>query len=285
MADRHIFCISQINLNEMFRKFLYLCPVFLLCACDRVFEYHPYDLRLESKYKNINVKNIARLKEKDTGSDTVRFVFMGDSQRWYDETKDFVNHVNKLEKIDLVIHGGDISDFGMKKEYCWMHDILSKLKVPYVLIIGNHDNLGSGREVYKVMYGDLNFSFRYGNVKFVCLNTNALEFDYAVPVPDFKFLEREIADAQEGGYDKTIVAMHAQPGDVVFNNNVASPCQEYITRLKNLQFCFHAHAHSVMVNDFLDEVVLYYGCGSMKGRSYLLFTVTSDSYRYEVVHF
>lgn len=269
----------------MFRNFLWVLLGFGLSGCDHVFEYHPYDLRLESKYKDINRKNISRLESADRGSDTVRLVFMGDSQRWYDETEDFVKSVNRLEKVDLVIHGGDISDFGLKKEYCWMHDILSKLKVPYVLIIGNHDNLGSGREVYGVMYGDLNFSFVYGRTKFVCLNTNALEFDYAVPVPDFKFLKQEIEDPESDRYDKTVVAMHAQPGNVVFNNNAADPFEEYIRRLKNLQFCLHAHAHSIMVNDFFNDGVIYYGCASMKGRSYLLFTITKNSYNREVINF
>ena len=38
---------------------------------------------------------------------------MGDSQRWYDETADFVSHLNKRDDIDFVIHGGDVSDFGV----------------------------------------------------------------------------------------------------------------------------------------------------------------------------
>lgn len=268
------------------KKYIFAGLVVLaLTGCDHVFEYHPYDLRLENKYLDINRKNIARLQETDCGADTVRLVFMGDSQRWYDETEDFVNSVNALEKVDLVIHGGDIADFGLKKEYCWMHDIMNKLKVPYVLIIGNHDNLGSGREVYRAMYGDLNFSFVYGRTKFICLNTNALEFDYVEPVPDFVFLKSEIEDSQSDKFDKTVVAMHAQPGDIVFNNNAAEPFQEYLRRLKDLQFCLHAHAHSVMVNDFFDDGVIYYGCASMKSRSYLLFTLTADSYVREVVDF
>ena len=38
---------------------------------------------------------------------------MGDSQRWYDETLDFVGEINKRDDIDFVIHGGDMSDFGV----------------------------------------------------------------------------------------------------------------------------------------------------------------------------
>ena len=31
-------------------------------------------------------------------------------------------------------------------------------------------------------------------MEFVCLNTNAMEFDYSRPIPDFTFLEKEIID-------------------------------------------------------------------------------------------
>lgn len=256
----------------------------LLAGCDP-FEYHPYDARLEKKYKDINRKNLERMRLADRRSDTVRFAFTGDTQRWYDETEDFVEAVNKRRDIDFVIHGGDLSDFGMKKEFCWMEDILGKLRVPHVVIIGNHDHLGTGDNIYKIMYGDLNFSFIYGKVKFLCLNTNALDTDYSVAVPDFGFIRGEMADSLTGGYTQTVVAMHAPPGSDVFNNNVDFVFHEYIKRFKNLRFCVHAHDHHLKINDIFGDGILYYGSAAISKRNYLLFTITPDSYTYEVVDF
>lgn len=256
----------------------------IICGCDP-FEYHPYDVRLEKKYKNINAKNLEKIKARDRSSDTVKFVFMGDSQRWYDETEDFVKHVNRRNDIDFVVHGGDISDFGMKKEFCWIHDIMSKLRFPYVAIIGNHDHLGTGGEIFRAMYGDLNFSFIFGGIKFVALNTNALDFDYGTPVPDFDFIRQEIGDTTTVKYDQTIVMMHARPGAVVFNNNVSVIFHEYIKRFKNLRFCIHAHSHKLRVEDIFEDGIIYYGSDAMVHRSYLLFTVTKDDYTYEVVYY
>lgn len=256
----------------------------LLCGCDP-FEYHPYDVRLEKKYKDINRKNIARIVAADHPADTVRFVFMGDSQRWYDETEDFVKNVNRRKDIDFVVHGGDISDFGMKKEFCWMHDILNKLNVPYVAIIGNHDHLGSGGDIYAAMYGDLNFSFVFGRTKFLCLNTNALEFDYGTPVPDFLFLEKELKDSTGTAYDRTIALMHVQPDNVVFNNNVRYVFHEYLKRFRKLLFCVHAHSHRLMMEDMFGDGIIYFGSDAMKNRNYLVFTVTKEGYTYEVVYF
>lgn len=267
------------------RGILFTGLVIILLAGCYPFEYHPYDVRLDKKYRNINAGNIEKLRIKDRHRDTVRFIFMGDSQRWYDETEAFVKAANARNDIDFVVHGGDISDFGMKKEFCWIHDIMDKLNVPYVAVIGNHDHLGSGGEIYQSMYGDFNFSFVYSGIKFVGLNTNALDFDYGTPVPDFEFIQREIADTAGNNYCQTVVFMHAEPGDVVFNNNVKVVFHEYLKRFRNLRFCVHAHEHRVMENEFFGDGIWYYGADAMKHRNYLLFTVTQQDYTYEVVYF
>lgn len=262
----------------------YLLCFLLLTACD-VFDYHPYDLKIAKKYRNTNARNLGRLEEKNTGSDTVRFVFMGDTQRFYDETEDFIEAVNARNDIDFVIHGGDISDFGMKKEFLWLEDRMCRLKVPYVTLCGNHDILGSGEEIFQVVYGPLDFAFVFGKTKFICLNTNALEFDYSTPVPNFEFIVREIADTTSASYSNTVFVMHVPPKDIEFNNNVLVPFQEYLKRSRNLLFCLHAHAHTLMERDLFGDGVIYYGCENIGKRSYMVFTLTGDTYSYEVVRF
>ena len=79
--------------------------------------------------------------------------------------------------------------------------------------------------------------------------------------------------------------MHAEPGDVVFNNNVKTVFHEYLKRFQHLLFCVHAHEHRLMVNDFFNDGVIYYGSDAMKNRNYLLFTVTQYGYKYEVVYY
>ena len=177
----------------MVNKNLYTLLVCLLLAgCDLI-DYHPYDVRISGE-TDVNAHNIEQIEAKCKGKTTIRFITMGDSQRWYDETEDFVKEVNKRDDIDFVIHGGDMSDFGLTKEFLWQRDIMNGLKVPYVVLIGNHDCLGTGAETYQAVFGPTNFSFIAGNVKFVCLNTNALEYDYSEPIPNFGFMEQELTD-------------------------------------------------------------------------------------------
>ena len=68
------------------------------------------------------------------------------------------------------------------------------------------------------------------------MNTNALEFDYSEPIPDFNFIEKQWTERQDE-FEKTVVAMHGRPGSDVFNNNVSKVFQRYITQYPGLQFC------------------------------------------------
>lgn len=93
-------------------------------------------------------------------------------------------------------------------------------QMPFVCVLGNHDCLGTGEDVYKAIYGNPNFAFTAGNVRFICLNTNAMEYDYSQPVPDFGFMEDELTNLPEG-IEKTVFLMHVKPYEFIFNNNVA----------------------------------------------------------------
>lgn len=266
----------------IFNRYYLFSFLVLLTACDLI-DYHPYDGRIDAP-SEVNKTNIARIKSICQDKDTVRFVMMGDSQRSYDDTQDFVGEINRRSDIDFVIHGGDMADFGMTKEFEWMYNLMSKLTVPFVAVIGNHDIIGNGETAYRAIYGDLNFSFIAGDTKFVCLNTNAIEYDYSVPVPDFGFIKAELDDTRSA-YRRTVVVMHAPPENEQFNNNVKDVFQEYIKRFPSLQFCLHAHTHHVSVREFFNDGILYYGCSNMAKRSYLVFTLHPEGYTYEVVFF
>ena len=256
--------------------------LFLTAGCEMI-DYHPYDVDISGE-TDINRRNIARIETQCLGKDTLRFITMGDSQRWYDETLDFVNQVNLRSDIDFVIHGGDLSDFGVTDEFLWQRDILNRLKVPYVALIGNHDCLGTGEETFTKVFGSPNFSFIAGRVKFVCLNTNAIEYDYSRPIPDFNFIEDE-QTSRSDEFDRTIICMHIRPYMDEFNNNVARVFQHYVSNFPGILFCTAAHEHRVYQEDIFDDGILYYVSDCMKLRNYNVFTLTPDGYGHEVVYY
>lgn len=251
-------------------------------ACD-MFEYHPYDLDVSGP-TDINRTNIGIIERSMQGKNEFSFAVISDTQRWYDETEDAVKAINNRNDIDFVLHTGDLSDFGAKLEMVKQRDILNKLKVPYVCILGNHDCVATGELLFNKIFGPNNFAFSAGNIRFICLNTNALEFDYSEAVPDFGFISDQIANFPETA-QKTIVAMHAGPYSEQFNNNTALVFQAYIRRFPQLQFCVYGHGHSVSVDDFFDDGTIYYQCACAKKRTFLHFKIHKDSYDYEVVEF
>lgn len=250
----------------------------LFTACN-VIEYHPYDTRITGD-TDVNARNILRIENSMSGRKSIRFAMISDTQRRYDETEDVVNLINSRGDIDFVLHGGDLADFGETKEFLWARDVMDKLQVPYVCLLGNHDCLGTGRDVFRTVFGEENFSFVAGNVRFICLNTNALEYDYSHPVPDFNFMENALNTVPDG-VEKTVVAMHVPPGDMEFNNNVYKAFEHYVKSYAGLQFCLYGHVHNWNESELFDDGVMYYGCTTVGKRGYFVITINEEGYEVE----
>ena len=83
----------------MMRKNVYVfLSCFLLSGCGMI-DYHPYDVRISGETE-VNAHNIERIEANCQGKTTIRFVTMGDSQRWYDETEDFVKEINSRRRYE-----------------------------------------------------------------------------------------------------------------------------------------------------------------------------------------
>ena len=254
-----------------------------LAGC-RYINYHPYDVDVDGK-KMVNVTNARLIESQCAGKDTIIFAATGDTQGWYDETKDFVKDVNRRDSIMFVVHDGDLTDYGTLKEFEWQRNILSGLKVPYVCDIGNHDCLGTGKEAFLKIFGPANFTFIAGRVKFINLNTNALEYDYGEAVPDLDYIEQQDT-ARAGEFDRCVVTMHARPYSDVFNNNVAKAFEfHYLHGLPGLLFCINGHGHSLEQVDIYGDGIVYYQTPNIEKRQYCIFKITPGSYSYEVVSF
>lgn len=272
---------------DMMRKMIERVPLFLLTmlmiACDTVFDVHPYDTRIKGE-TDINAKNIAKIESLFKDRDTLIIAVISDSHQWYNDLEDEIADINRRDSIDFVMHLGDITDFGATQEYVWARDRLQRLNVPYVVMQGNHDCLGTGNQTFDKMFGNNDFSFIAGRIKFLMINTNAIEYDYSEPVPDFSFLEKE-AVTDTSLFDRTIVCMHARPYSEQFNNNVAKPFNYYLHNFPDLLFCLYGHGHHTEEHDIFGDGTIYYETASAEKREYRIITITKEGYNHEIITF
>ncbi|MFI3267320.1 MAG: metallophosphoesterase [Rikenellaceae bacterium] len=265
----------------MNKTIVYLISTCVFCFSCNLIEYHPYDG--QTSVSNVNSTNLQKITTNTQDKDEFSFVWMGDTQRSYDETEDFVEYVNDNLDVDFVMLGGDISDFGTTSEFELIHDIMDGLDVPYLALIGNHDVIGTGRYVFEQMYGDDHFSFTVADVKILCLNTNALEYGSDEDIPNFEYIADELSKSDNP--ERTIVTMHARPCTEQLDSVQGEKMHNELIKFNGLMCCLNAHGHNTEITDVFDDGILYYQCANIKQRSFFLFTITKIGYNYEEVFF
>lgn len=227
------------NAKQHLTTLTFLTISTFLTSCDQ-FEFSPNQSFDQSSPSNLNAQNLARLRQ-NVEDDTVTVVFAGDTQRWYDEQERFVKKVNSLENVDLVLLAGDISDFGILQEFKWVQKRLSALHAPYFGIIGNHDMVANGRQIFRQMFGPLNYSFVYQGIKFIAHNTNGLEAP-GENIPDLGWLARELHNTE--GADYIVTVSHVPPFNATeFGTESVKPYTELLENTPNLLLSLHGHVH------------------------------------------
>lgn len=256
----------------------------LLSSCSGgVFDTHPYDVDISGE-TGINARQMSVIESKFANKDTLRVAFISDTHLWLSDAKDQVEDVNRRKNVDFVVHCGDLTDTATEVEFEWSRDILSDLNYPFVALIGNHDFLGTGDQTYEVMYGPMDFSFIAGRVKFLCLNTNATEYDYLAAIPNFDWMEEEMTKDSDR-FDRTVIIMHAPPYSDQFNNNVCKAFRRYLDYFPGLMCCVYGHNHDDTVSDFYNDGLIFYGIDCAQHRNYRILTITPDGYEMEQIRF
>lgn len=217
-----------------------ICSAFLAC---HELEYSPNQKFDRNSPTELNAKNLKKLQENEhLSDDTVRFILTGDTQRSYDQAVDLIALANKYPKLDFVLLNGDISDFGLLKEMETITKIYEKLQVPYITIIGNHDLVANGSYVYKRMFGELNFSFIYKNIKFICHDTNSREYHFNGKIPDLDWLSEELKT------DSTIYGVisvgHVPPRSDDFDPALKRPYESLLNRTPKFIASLHSHENT-----------------------------------------
>lgn len=252
-------------------KFLSLiCLLLIVSSCEK-FEYSPYEtgrLKInETLRTEYNISWLNRMPEKDT----LNVVFLGDTQRFYDDLQALVDVVKHQSDVDAVIITGDISDFGLQKEYELINKKLAELNKPVLTVVGNHDLVGKGRELYQQLYGPLNYSFTWNGIRFVFHDTNSREHGFSGKTPDIAWMREALADS--ANYSGCIFVSHVPPFDGDFDKALENKYSELVKTSKNTLFSSNGHRHSYSLRQHYNDGIWYLNTASPSKRQYAHVTI------------
>lgn len=266
-------------------KILFFISTLLFVACEDMFDYSTYVVDFKGNDKDVNQTNIQKLLEQDV-NDTIRIAFTGDTHRFFDEFEycvNAVNHINKNNPVDFVIHVGDIADFGLPQQYIWANSFLLNLDIPYLVVLGNHDMVGNGSLAYSEMFGDFDFSFIYGNIKFVFINTNSREFNFNGEVPDINWLESQLQPADD--FTNAVVIFHVPPMDSDFDPNLEEDFHTTLAKYDNVLFTIHGHLHNHEIYTPYSDRITYVNVYGVQYEKFNLIKIFDDQFEIETYEF
>jgi Icc protein len=265
-------------------RFLFsiLVVSFFLISCRKTFTYNANEIQIEEKVRDQNTKNIERLRSKSE-NDSFNFVVISDTQRFYDELDDFVEKVNSYPNISFVVVNGDMTDFGLRSEFLWTSHRLQKFSFPSLVIIGNHDMLGNGRELYKQLYGPENFGFSFSGYKFIALNSNSQEVGHNGSLPDTTWLQQELSATPS--QQKIFILSHLAPFSGDFDRSLEQPYVRMLTNNGNVIYSIHGHEGISYLGQSYGPPVNYLVVNSIKERSFVIIKVKSNNTEVEEIFF
>lgn len=201
------------NMKKLKAKFVSLLIfAFVLTGCD--YEISPWSTDVDCSDRVSIENNIQRLKEyeEEVGDrDTYQVAILSDPQQYPGAFQDVVEHINDMPEVDFILLTGDLADTGLKAEFEWVCTAMEKAKQPILAVIGNHDALAFGREIWAKVFGPEDYTFTYQNTKFIAYNDNKYEFSN---VPDRDWLAEETAVAAGETRAYTIAVSHIPPWDI-----------------------------------------------------------------------
>jgi Icc protein len=250
----------------------------LLVGCVK---YSPYEVTVSDDEANQTAKNLVKLQQLDQRSDTITFAFIGDTQRFYDESYDFVRAVNQKTEVEFVVISGDLTDFGLDDEFTGMLKIFKRLAVPFLTVIGNHDLIYNGEEVYEEMFGELDYSFLYKQIKFIHLNTNSREFAFNGKVPNINWLNNQLSDT--ANYTNAVVIGHVPPGHDDFDARLELPYANTLAKWGKTTLSMNGHNHNFNIGTPYNDGIIYLNSFSVSKGYYVVVKLWPNGFDYEIV--
>lgn len=263
--------------------------IFLICSsifwgCDDPFSYSPYEVNIPESIRNTTQKNLELIARSDTNSKLpFKVALLADTHYHFEELEEALAHINARNDIAFIMVAGDISENGLQKEFELFYETMASSRLPYVTVIGNHDYLSNGAEVYTQLFGPLNYSFTYHGVKFVMWDNTRWESN---KMPDWEWFRSEINGAtdEQTATDHIIVPFsHIPPYDEQMTELATAYHQ--LLRDRGIKMSVHGHKHEYSIEQTYGDEIDYLTIGSPQKRGYAVLTIDKDRITSEKVEY
>lgn len=213
----------------------------LLASCDRLVDYSPFDAN--TPYREVNAHNMKRIMEMQLPDDSITFIAISDTHTKYADLRAAVTTINQMQGISFVMVCGDITDWGLNNEFDDYYHLVSRLNIPFLTLIGNHDYLANGKTIFRKMFGPTNFYFDAGNYRIVAFDN--IVWENMNRAPDFDWFEKALAGSDE----KTIIACyHISPWDSQMENGYGHRMKQIIGE-NQVAVSLFGHGHKYRVEE------------------------------------
>lgn len=254
--------------------YLYIIA-FVSAGCTDLIEYSPYSA--DVKDTHINNQSIESLKHLKATQDTVKIAVISDTHSFYKDLEDAISNINQRNDLDFVVCGGDITDFGLEWEFKQYMRFIKRLNFPIFTVIGNHDYLSNGYEIYTQMFGPTNISFNYHQYKFILFDNIVWENNNRIP--DFTWLRGQVTS---GGAPYTILISHI-PSDSDEMKEYYSPEFGNIIENSNILLCINGHNHHYELHEVSGKPRITNG--SVSFRMYNIISLYDETYSIEQIYY
>lgn len=244
---------------------LLVAAVLALAAC----RYSPWETEMEcSDRLEHNLSRLQAIEAANPDRERFNVALITDIHNHVSDLETVVQRINARDDVSFVMILGDITDSGLNLEFEWSCKALKHLDVPRFYVIGNHDAISFGKQIFFDNFAPYQYTFAFADTRFVVYNDNVLEFP---GVPDFEWIARASAVAPGETRDHTIAAAHIPPIVDVHDAAGIATLQEF---LSNSGFGYTLHGHRHKFDLWQDaEGVQHFVVGEVQPATYGLMTV------------
>ncbi|MBU2882925.1 metallophosphoesterase [Psychrosphaera sp. B3R10] len=259
--------VASNGYNYLRTALIAVATTLILVGCD--YELSPWqtDVYCPGQSVDENLALIKQIEQTKQIGDSFKVALLGDPQQFPEDFDETIKLLNTYAEVDFIILLGDLVETGLKQEFEWTCKAMNHSNKPIIPVIGNHDSLSYGVDIWLQTFGEYDFTFSYLGTKFVAYNDNQYEFE---DVPDLDWLEQASAISDDETRLHTIGMSHIEPW------GRAPDLSQFLAK-NGFDQMLHAHKHKFAYYQREEVGLPHFITADTQDVKFAIMTVTPDT--------